>query len=180
MKRHAWGRSVAALATGVMVVGSGSTAWASGFQLIEQNGTNLGNAYAGQAALGEDASTVFTNPAGMTRLKGTHLSLGGAVIQLGTSFTDTGSIGPATYLRGLPVPPQIPLGGDGGEAGSTTPVPSFYLSHGFNERVFAGIGVSVPFGLKTDWDATWVGRFHAVTSDVKTININPSLAYKVN
>ena len=44
--------------------------------------------------------------------------------------------------------------------------------------IWTGIGVNVPFGLVTEWDSDWMGRFHAIKSEVKTININPSAAWK--
>ena len=44
----------------------------------------------------------------------------------------------------------------------------------------SGMGVNVPFGLKTEYDNNWVGRFQGISSEVKTININPSIAWKVN
>ena len=43
-----------------------------------------------------------------------------------------------------------------------------------------GIGVNAPFGLVTEYDSDWVGRFQGIKSDLKTININPTIAYKVN
>ena len=43
-----------------------------------------------------------------------------------------------------------------------------------------GLGISVPFGLQTDYDPTWIGRFQAIKSKIETINLNPSLAYRVN
>ena len=42
-----------------------------------------------------------------------------------------------------------------------------------------GIGVNVPFGLKTDWDDGWLGRDQALKSEIKTINVNPSVSFKV-
>ncbi|HRA82643.1 MAG TPA: outer membrane protein transport protein, partial [Thauera sp.] len=44
-------------------------AMAAGFQLLEQNASGLGNAYAGSAAVAENASTIYYNPAGMTQLQ---------------------------------------------------------------------------------------------------------------
>ncbi len=74
---------VAALA----VLGAGS-ATAAGFQLLEQNGSGLGNAYAGSAATAENASTIFYNPAGMTQLKGLQVSGGAAIVQASYKFQD--------------------------------------------------------------------------------------------
>jgi long-chain fatty acid transport protein len=48
------------------------------------------------------------------------------------------------------------------------------------DRVTAGLGIGAPFGLKTQYDSSWAGRFHAIKSEIKTVNINPSIAFKVN
>ena len=58
------------LSVALALAGGTAGVWAAGFALMEQNASGLGNAYAGQAAAAEDASTIFFNPAGMTRLQG--------------------------------------------------------------------------------------------------------------
>ena len=60
--------------------GFGSHAQAGGFGLIEQNASGIGNAYAGQAASAQDASTIFFNPAGMTQLPGRQVVVAGHLI----------------------------------------------------------------------------------------------------
>lgn len=144
---------------------------AGGFQLTEQNASGLGNAYAGQGASAQDASTIFFNPAGMTKLPGRNAVGALNVIRPSAKFTDNGS---------TRAPLQPTLGGNGGDAGDTAFVPSAYFSWQLGPRLFAGIGVGAPFGLKTEYDTNFVGRFHAIESELKTININPSVAYKVN
>jgi long-chain fatty acid transport protein len=59
-------------------------------------------------------------------------------------------------------------------------VPNGYLSWQLGSSVWAGVGVNAPFGLETDWEADWVGRFHATKSKVQTLNLNPTLAFKVS
>mgnify|MGYP000483115838 CR=1 FL=1 len=66
-----------------------------------------------------------------------------------------------------------------GDAGGWIPVPNAYLSWAASDRLWLGLGVNVPFGLTTEWDADWTGRFKAVKSEVQTINVNPSLAVKL-
>jgi long-chain fatty acid transport protein len=166
-------------ALGAALVSMGTDVHASGFQLVEQNASGLGNAYSGQAAAAEDASTIYFNPAGLTRLKGKYFQVSIEGIGPQTSFTDTGSTRPVIPTN-PPTTIPVPLGGDGGDAGDLTPVPNAYLSWQVSERAWIGLGVNVPFGLKTDWDETWVGRFHAVQSEVKTININPTVAFQLS
>lgn len=172
-------RRLLAVSFGLAFAASPATLLASGFQLVEQSGSGLGNAYAGQAAAVKDASAVFFNPANLTFLPGSQLVLSVNPIGIRTDFVDSGSTRPY-----LPTSPPfvfpVPLGGEGGDAGGWTPIPSVYLSVQTGEYGWFGLGVSVPFGLKTEWEADWAGRFHAVKSDVETINVNPTLAMKVS
>lgn len=174
-------KTVLSLAVAGIFAGSVSQAHAAAFSLIEQSATGLGNAYAGAAATAEDASTIYYNPAGMSFLKGpTQLSTGAAFINVSSKFTDSGSV--ASGGPPLPNPPLTPrpLGGTGGDAGSLSAVPNFYIAGDIAPDWKFGIGVSVPFGLKTEYEGDWLGRFQAVKSDLMTVNINPSLAWKVN
>lgn len=151
------------LTTGLL--GFSGSASSAGFSLIEESASGLGNAFAGGAASAEDASTVFFNPAGMTRLSGTQLSVVMHAIKPTVRFSNAGSAG---------------TGVNGGDAGSWALVPNFYVVTELSPTLRAGLGISSPFGLKTDYDANWIGRFQAIKSDMKTININPALAYKIN
>jgi long-chain fatty acid transport protein len=140
------------------------------FQLAENSPAGLGNAFAGGAAIAEDASTVWYNPAGLTRLPGTQLVVGGHFIQPSLEFS-----GSATSVLGTPV-----TGSDGGDAGESAFVPNLYLSHQYSNGISTGIGINAPFGLATDYENDWVGRYHADRSEIMTININPAIGYKVN
>ncbi|RMG74790.1 MAG: aromatic hydrocarbon degradation protein [Nitrospirae bacterium] len=70
-------------------------------------------------------------------------------------------------------------GDNGGDGGQTKFVPNFYYARGLSDRLFFGFAVNSPYGLATEYDKDWVGRYHAIKSDLLTININPSLAYKL-
>lgn len=146
---------------------SGSAS-AAAFQLLEQNASGLGVAYAGSAAVADNASTIFFNPAGLTRLSGVQVSLGMNGVGPSYKFADEGSSGP---LLGS---------GNGGEAGGWAAVPNAYLSWQITPKLVAGLGISVPFGLATEYDAAWTGQVHAQKSEIKTVNYNPSIAYKVS
>jgi long-chain fatty acid transport protein len=146
-------------------------AGAAGFALLEQNASGLGTAYAGSAAAATDASTIFFNPAGLTQLPGMQVVIAGSAINVESSFSGTASM----------TPPLIPLGtNDGGNAGGWGFVPSAYFSAPIGERWAVGVGVGAPFGLKTEYESNWMGRFLGVKSELTTVNINPSVAFKVN
>src|SRR6266849_1778195 len=165
-------KTALSLAVAGAFAGGVSQAHASAFALIEQNASGLGNSYAGAAAVAEDASTIFYNPAGMSLLpSGMQVSVGFALINLSEKFGDGGST-PAAGPR--------PLGSTGGDAGSLSPVPNFYFATDLAPNWKAGIGVSVPFGLKTEYSPDWIGRFQAIKSDISTLNLNPSASYKLN
>lgn len=144
-------------------------ATAAGFQLLEQNASGLGNAYAGSAAVADNASTIFYNPAGMTQLHPREFSVGLAAVGTSFKFSDSGSS--VGLLGGA---------GNGGDAGDWGFIPNGYLSWALNQDLYLGVGVGAPFGLKTEYNNPWLGAAQAVSFDVKTYNVNPSIAYRVN
>lgn len=143
-------------------------AQAAGFALIEQSASGLGNAFAGAAASAEDASTIFFNPAGMIYIQGNQVVGALHLINPNAYFNDDGSTGGTLRTKG----------GEGGDLGDLAFVPNFYYVHDVCQRFKAGVGINAPFGLKTEYDDDWMGRFHAVKSELKTVNINPSIAFK--
>ncbi len=165
-------RSTLICAFGALLLSAG-VAHPAGFALIEQSVTGLGNAYAGGAAAAEDASTVFFNPAGMTRLP-TQTVVATHVIMPSFDFENRGSTHLLQRFTGIPL-----LGGNGGDAGVTKVVPNLYFVRKADDRLSMGISINTPFGLATKYDRNWVGRYHAVESDVTTLNVNPSLAYRL-
>jgi long-chain fatty acid transport protein len=157
------------LATALVLALSSGYAAAGGFQLLEQNVSGLGNAYAGSAAVAENASTIFFNPAGMTQLKDREFSAGVAAIGPSFKFTDKGSSAGA-----------FTTAGSGGDAGSWAAVPNAYMSWALNKDLYLGVGFSAPFGLKTEYSSPWIGSAQSNSFSVETMNLNPSIAYRVS
>lgn len=168
MKRTCKAMGKVALAAAALLAGA-STAFSAGFSLMEQNVSGLGNAYAGAAAVAEDASTIFYNPAGLVRIKGQNMVASGHLISPTIQLKDTGT----TSVTGTDA-----TGGNGGEAGVTKYLPNVYYAYGM-DRFTVGLGVYVPFGLATSYNGDWAGRYFATESSLKTININPAVAYRV-
>jgi long-chain fatty acid transport protein len=166
--------SLTVLAIAWAVVGTTSSASAAGFALIEQSASGMGNAFAGAAATAEDPSTIFYNPAGMSKLQGTQVTIGAHAIDLSAKFSNSGSSIPL----GAPVGSQP--GGNGGDAGGVAVVPNLYFVMPIGDRLNFGIGINAPFGLVTEYDDNWIGRFQGIKSELKTYNINPALSFKVN
>jgi long-chain fatty acid transport protein len=170
-------RTLAALGLGGTLSVVSVAASAAGFFIAEQSVKGLGNAFAGWAASAEDASTIFYNPAGLTRLN-REFVVGINVIMPNTKFENDNS------QTGRKTPPnqfndQPTEGGDGGNAGVTIAVPNLYYAGSVSENLKWGIGVFSPFGLSTSYDTDWVGRYSAIRSDLKTYNINPAIAYRI-
>ncbi|NCC50553.1 MAG: transporter [Spartobacteria bacterium] len=151
-----------------------STAYGSGFAVLEQSASSLGSAMAGATADADDPSCIFFNPALMTDLgPAPQASVGLHAIIPSFSFSDEGS--------GYPALGNMPLTGDnGGEGGENAYVPNLYYAQGIAENVSLGIGVFAPWGLATSYDSGWKGRYHALDTDMTTVNINPSVAWKLN
>ena len=123
-------RTVLSLAVAGVFTGMASQAHASGFALIEQSASGLGNSFAGAAASVEDASTIFYNPAGMSLLpSGKEVSLGAAFINISTKFNNSSS------TPGL----GRPLGSNGGDAGYLATVPNAYFAMDITPGLKAGL-----------------------------------------
>lgn len=152
------------LTFGLTLAGMAGLTQAAGFALVEQNASGLGNAYAGQAASAQDASTIFFNPAGLTMLPDRQVVMAGHLIKPQAEFTGSSTQG----------------GGDGGDAGGLAIVPNAYIAYRLTPDVHVGVGMNAPFGLKTEYDSTWAGRTQAIKSELKIINLNPTLAWKAS
>lgn len=154
------------------VLGLPWKAAAVGFALEQQSVSNLGYAFAGGAASAHDASTIYWNPAGMTRLPGRQVVVGLNIIYGSARFTGQSTTSP--------VGPAFPIsGGTGGNPIGLNWVPNLYFATDLTPSIKAGIGINAPFGLRTEYPADWMGRYQAIDSTVESININPSIAWKV-
>ena len=157
----------------ISIASVSSVTQAASFGLIEHSASGQGAAFAGAAAIGEDASTIFFNPAAMTRLSGQQIVLAGHIISPDAKFKDDGSFA-VDAIAGVPAT----LTGGDSSTGDPAFVPNFYYSAELDNDVFVGVGVNVPFGLSTEYDNGWRGRYHALRSEISSININPSIAWK--
>ena len=144
---------------------------ASGYRFGAQSvsGQNTADANGAEA---DDASTIFSNPAGLTRLQGLQLLGAASVVLPHSSFTDTGS----TRFTGAPT---------GGSAahdyvpGAVT-APSLYVSQNLDPRWTVGLGVFVPYGVKLDYGDSWTGRYAITSAKLVSLNINPSVGFKLD
>jgi len=156
-----------------LLLAAAPQAAASGFQLRDQSGSGQGNAYAGISAGGSDISSMFFNPAAMMRYDGNQLQVGLTGIAPNSKFSDgaasrSGGAGP---ISGSP---------STGNIASSAVIPTLYGMWTVNPDLKLGISVNVPFGLTTNYDSGWMGRYQALKSHLETLDIAPSVAYRMD
>ena len=70
--------------------------------------------------------------------------------------------------------------GNGGQGGESAFVPALYGTWMIDPQWSVGLAINAPFGLGTEWDSRWAGQFHGIKSEIETLNINPTVSFKVN
>lgn len=146
-----------------------ATALAGGMALTMQNGSQLGNTFSGAAAA-EDASTVYFNPAGLTHLTHGEVAIAASYVIFDTQFTNTGST-TAGVLPGS--------GTNARDGGVDKLIPVAYIAYPISDTFAVGFGLSAPYGLATDYPSDWVGRYHALKSELVTVNASLAAAWRV-
>ncbi|MBA1243606.1 OmpP1/FadL family transporter [Pseudomonas japonica] len=150
---------------GLAVTLASTQLFASGFAINEQSISGMGVGFAGRSSSAEDASTVAGNPAGMAFLKREQFTVGAAGIYADTDIDDSRST-----LGGSNKGDMVPLVG----------VPMGYYVKPLNDQWAVGFGVYVPFGLATDYESGYAGRYWADKSVVKVITFQPTISYAFN
>ncbi|MBO5254568.1 MAG: outer membrane protein transport protein [Opitutales bacterium] len=159
------------IAMGALFCALTSTVIGAGFQTLEQGAANIGNANAGATVNSNaDASAAFWNPssgfnAGL-KVGETKLDAAASIVASTFDFTQTDANGNELTKSG--------------DAGTVSVVPNFFLIHQFKEDILLSLSVTAPYALETDYDNGWVGSCMALHSNVTTIDVNPSIAFKVN
>lgn len=147
----------------------------AGFQVLEQGAANIGNAMAGATAnANSDASAAYWNPsAAMFTTKVGDLQTDVSMNFIIPSFefeNNGGTTGPF----GSPA-----SGSDGGNAGQVEEIPNFFAVYRLSEDFALTFSMTAPFGIGTEYEADWVGRFHGISSRITTFDFNPSVAWKL-
>lgn len=143
-------------------------AMAGGFQLYEQDAEGLGTYHAGMAANTDTAAIEFYNPAGMTDIKHTAVSVGGTMVELSTKFKGT-----------------MDLYNAEGPGGTTNYIPNVHVVVPFsylNHAAAFGFGVNTPFGLSTQYPSSTATNdigMGGTNTTIETVNIGPSLAFAI-
>ncbi|OCX19338.1 Long-chain fatty acid transport protein [Stutzerimonas xanthomarina] len=155
-----WLKTAIAIAAGAL----STQALAAGFALNEQSISGMGTSFAGRSSSADDATTLFGNPAGMSRLKREEVSFGVAAIHANTDIKNA---------SGAP-------GSNDGDMVPFTAVPMGYYVKPIDDKWAVGVGVYVPFGLITDYEGGFSGRYHGDYSEVRVITVQPTVSYRFN
>jgi len=139
------------------------TVFGAGFGIYE--GSARGNAM-GTEVTADPASpsVIYNNPAAMTGLEGTQVEAGLTLINPAVTVATT-------------VAPGMTVETDG-EDNWWTP-PNAYVTHQINDKMWAGLGIFSRYGLGVEFDDDWTGRYNCQEAIIQSIDINPSIAYKV-
>lgn len=145
--------SVACLKTSVSNA-SGFALYTSGAAEIAQCGSVIAHT--------QGAASTYYNPALLPELEGTRIEAGTIPLWVSANFTSDATGGKSSMEKNVFYPFTL------------------FITHKINERFSAGLGINSTFGLGTEWPDDWEGRYMATKSDLKTLNINPNLAWKVS
>lgn len=160
-----------AIAGAVILALSSLHVQAEGYKLLEQSVSSMGNAYAGRGAQITDATLVYSNPAAMVHLEGEHFSGGLNLIHARTRYSGVEAVSAAG---------QRVTGRDSGKALLTEVVPFAFYTQQLTEDLSWGLGFYVPFGLSSDYQQDWAGRYFADETAVKVLSLQPAIGYKLN
>lgn len=142
------------------------SAFAGGLYLYETGIPDVSTAFAGVAARAEDASTAFSNPAGMTRLTGTQMLVGIQPLIINSEFEP----GSGTTMAG----------GDGGNAGAIMPAGGSYFVFDTSDTCKVGLALNSFAGLGLDYDDDWAGRYYVQNTVLTTFALSPSIGFKIS
>ncbi|CRI65907.1 Membrane protein involved in aromatic hydrocarbon degradation [Thiocapsa sp. KS1] len=153
------------------------TLLAGGIYVPMKGATATGLANVGLTSSARDGSTLFYNPAGMTRLGGTFVEIGIDAINADIAVDNRGSRAGTLGTGGQ----ERPYAGSRGHGDGWIPVPNLFLGTPIMDgRVWMGLAVTAPFGLQLDYGPEWFGRYDSYDNSIQTLDIAPTLAYRIN
>lgn len=139
------------------------------FMLQQQSAKGSGRAFAGEAAIAEDAATIFYNPAGLTELKGSQAQAGAYVMVPRAKISDNGST-----RSGVPFVGESDQGFDPQAFGHV------YVAAPATQDLWVGLGVTTPFGLANHYDPDFFGRYDSTRVTLQAIDLAPTIAYAIH
>ncbi|MCK7614617.1 OmpP1/FadL family transporter [Roseibium sediminicola] len=175
-------KSVLFASTAIALSMVAGAAHAGGFALREQSAYYQGMSFAGNGTTGDSISSMFWNPATLTGAKNgiTFESHSSFIIPNSNITGDYTPQGVAAVPAAFGGPGITAASGSSGDIGSDAWIPSTYTAYRFNEDLVFGLAVNTPFGLSTKPENNWAGQYYSRSSEVFSVNVNPTVAYQVN
>ncbi|MDW6016494.1 outer membrane protein transport protein [Vibrio plantisponsor] len=140
---------------------------AAGFQLAEYSATGLGRAYAGEAAMADNASAQWRNPAMLTYLHGTQVSTGAIYVNPNVDVHGDVTLGNSSRSA------------ESNDYANDAVIPNFYLSHQINETLVAGLALGTNYGMETELGSDFAASHFGDEAMVKTMEANANLGYQL-
>ena len=161
-------KTLLSAAVAVGLLSTSTVTHAAGFQLAEYSATGLGRAYAGEAAIADNAGSQWRNPAMLTYLEGTQVSVGAIYVDpnIDIDGTSTSMMGQSTSSNSS-------------DFAHSAVIPNFYVSHKYNEKFALGFAAGTNYGMETDLGKDFGGANHGNEASVTTMELNLNAAYQV-
>ncbi|HGE6137595.1 TPA: outer membrane protein transport protein [Vibrio cholerae] len=141
---------------------------AAGFQLAEYSATGLGRAYAGEAAMADNASAQWRNPSMLTYLEGTQVSAG--AIYVNPNVDVEGTVNHAQLGK---------THASSNDFAHDAVIPNFYLSHQLNEQMALGFALGTNYGMETDLGTEFAASHFGNQASVISKEANLNIAYQI-
>jgi long-chain fatty acid transport protein len=167
-------RAAAFTAAGCLIISQHLSG--AGFALHEHSFSGLGVGFASGAAGGSDNSSMFFNPATLTLFGEPEITSGIHFIMPEAEFKNTGTL--SAYAPGTS--PGVPTQGPNDTSDKAAVVPNFFYSRPMGDQWTIGLGISTPYGLATEYEDGWVGRYIAIDTDLTTVNANLAFGYRIS
>jgi long-chain fatty acid transport protein len=143
---------------------------AAGFYLHEHSANGLGRAFAGQAAMAENATVLYSNPAAISAFKHRELSIFASHVDPGIDVTGEVTLNSASG--------SINVDASQSDISDSEVIPAAFYVQPINETWTVGLGLLANFGLSSDFDEDYNALHFGDRAEITVLNINPSLAYR--
>ncbi|MEL7290973.1 MAG: outer membrane protein transport protein [Pseudomonadota bacterium] len=161
-------KTLVSLAVAFGLVATSASVNAAGFQLAEYSATGLGRAYAGEAAMADNASAQWRNPAMLTHLEGTQISVGAIYVNPNVDVEGT------TTLSGNKTTAKSD------DFAHDAIIPNFYISHRYSDELAVGFALGTNYGMETDLGKDFAASHFGNEASIITKEANLNLAYKIS
>ncbi|MGF1825381.1 outer membrane protein transport protein [Vibrio splendidus] len=162
-------KTLLSAAVAVGLLSTSTVTHAAGFQLAEYSATGLGRAYAGEAAMADGADAQWRNPAMLTYLEGTQVSVGAIYVDPNIDIDGT-STSAFTGAKSS---------SNSSDFAHSAVIPNFYVSHKYNDKFALGFAAGTNYGMETDLGTDFGGANHGNEASVTTMELNLNAAYQV-